>query len=322
MNPGPLDAAYLHCRELAAEHGKSYFLATRLLPARDRPAVHALYGFARTVDDVVDVDAVSGRPVADCLAELDRIEAELRCALDRSALDGAAGDGATPARVRPVVVAVADTITRYEISLDHFTAFLDAMRMDLPGAPGYRAEYATMAQLREYMHGSAAAIGLQMLPVLGTVTPRAEAEPPAAALGEAFQLTNFIRDVGEDLARGRVYLPAEDLAAFGVDADLLRHSRDTGRSDPRIERALAHFVCVNRALYRRARPGLAMLEPRARPGMVAAFELYSAILGEIETSGFRVLDRRAVVPRRRRLALVAPRLLDSAVAAVRGRAGD
>lgn len=318
MNPGPLDAAYLHCRELAAEHGKSYFLATRLLPARDRPAVHALYGFARTVDDVVDVDAVSGRPVADCLAELDRIEAELRWALDKSALDGDAG----AARARPVVVAVADTITRYEISLDHFTAFLDAMRMDLPGAPGYRAEYATMAQLREYMHGSAAAIGLQMLPVLGTVTPRAEAEPPAAALGEAFQLTNFIRDVGEDLARGRVYLPAEDLAAFGVDADLLRHCRDTGRSDPRIERALAHFVCVNRALYRRARPGLAMLEPRARPGMVAAFELYSAILGEIETSGFRVLDRRAVVPRRRRLALAAPRLLDSAVAAVRGRAGD
>lgn len=318
MNPGPLDAAYLHCRELAAEHGKSYFLATRLLPARDRPAVHALYGFARTVDDVVDVDAVSGRPVADCLAELDRIEAELRWALDKSALDGDAG----AARARPVVVAVADTITRYEISLDHFTAFLDAMRMDLPGAPGYRAEYATMAQLREYMHGSAAAIGLQMLPVLGTVTPRAEAEPPAAALGEAFQLTNFIRDVGEDLARGRVYLPAEDLAAFGVDADLLRHCRDAGRSDPRIERALAHFVCVNRALYRRARPGLAMLEPRARPGMVAAFELYSAILGEIETSGFRVLDRRAVVPRRRRLALAAPRLLDSAVAAVRGRAGD
>ncbi|MFC4602163.1 phytoene/squalene synthase family protein [Rhodococcus kronopolitis] len=307
-----LAGAYRHCRTLAAEHGKSYFLATRLLPAERRPAVHALYGFARTVDDVVDVDAVSGRPVTDCLAELDRIEAELHAAL--------AAPGPTAAR--PVVRAVADTITRYSIAPAHFTVFLDAMRMDLPGAPGYRAEYATMTQLREYMHGSAAAIGLQMLPVLGTVTTLAQAEPAAAALGEAFQLTNFIRDVGEDLARGRLYLPTEELAVFGVDADLLRYCRHTGRSDPRIERALAHFVCLNRALYRRARPGLDLLEPRARPGMVAAFELYSAILGAVEESGFRVLDRRAVVPRRRRLVLAAAPLLGSAVAALRGRGGN
>ncbi len=289
-----LDAAYRYCRQLAAHHGKSYHLATRLLPGRDRPAVHALYGFARTVDDVVDTSADS--PAAR-LAELDRIETELAAAL--------AGDATS---TRSVVRAVADTITRYRIDPAHFASFLTAMRMDLPGAPHFRATYPTMTALREYMHGSAAAIGLQMLPVLGTVVATAEAEPAAATLGEAFQLTNFLRDVGEDLDRGRVYLPADELAAFGVDADLLRACRDRGRRDPRVDRALAHLIAVNRHWYRLAEPGLAMLSPRVRPGMIAAFELYAAILDEIERGGFPVLQRRVVVPRRRRAAIVAAAL--------------
>ncbi|MGW4481580.1 phytoene/squalene synthase family protein [Rhodococcus triatomae] len=286
-----LDAAYRHCRRLTAHHGKSYHLATRMLPARDRPAVHALYGFARTVDDVVDV---ADDPPAARLAELDRIEKELT-----SALAGDVGDA------RPVVRAAADTITRYRIAPAHFAVFLDAMRMDLPGSPDFRATYPTMASLHEYMRGSAAAIGLQMLPVLGTVVPVAEAEPAAAALGEAFQLTNFLRDVGEDLDRGRVYLPADELGAFGVDAGLLRSCRDGDRTDPRIGRALAHLVAVNRHWYRLAEPGLAMLSPRVRPGMTAAFELYAAILDQIEREGYPVLRRRVVVPRRRRAAIVA-----------------
>ncbi|MFC7447034.1 phytoene/squalene synthase family protein [Rhodococcus daqingensis] len=306
--PGDLGAAYRYCGRLTAEHGRSYALATRLLPEQRRPAVHALYGFARTVDDIVDIDAPAGRPAGDCLAELDRIESELRTAVE----------GASSAAVRPVVLAVADTIRRYAIPLEHFTAFLGSMRMDLPGAPGFRAVYTSMDELHDYMHGSASAIGKQMLPILGTVTTIAEAEPAAAALGEAFQLTNFIRDVGEDLRRGRIYLPADELSAFGVDGDLLRHCRSTGATDPRVTRALAHFVALNRSGYREARPGLAMLAPRVRPGITAAFDLYSVILDEIEGNGYRVLDRRAVVPRRRRLALVAPRLLESAAAAYRG----
>ncbi len=292
-----LDAAYRHCHRLTAHHGKSYHLATRLLPRRDRPAVHALYGFARTVDDLVDVDTVGGRAPGDCLAELDAVEDELA-----SALVGDAG------RCRPVVCAVADTITRYGIDHAHFTTFLASMRMDLPGAPGFRATYPTMTELREYMHGSAAAIGLQMLPVLGTVVPVDEAAPAAGALGEAFQLTNFLRDVGEDLDRGRVYLPADELAAFGVDADLLHACRADGRPDPRLRRAIAHLVAVNRDWYRLAEPGLSMLTPRVRPGIAAAFGLYAAILDEIENRDFRVLDRRAVVPRRRRAVIVAQTL--------------
>ena len=122
-------------------------------------------------------------------------------------------------------------------------------------------DYSTFAELDRYVHGSAAVIGLQMLPILGTTGPRADAEPAAAALGVAFQLTNFLRDVGEDLDRGRVYLPADELAAFGVDRELLTWSRRTRRPDPRITRALAHLMAHTRAIYRRAAPGIAMLEP-------------------------------------------------------------
>ncbi|MCA1006755.1 phytoene/squalene synthase family protein [Rhodococcus hoagii] len=313
-----LDTAYRVCRELAAEHGRTYYLATRLLPADRRPAVHALYGFARTVDDIVDVESTDStdnapHPAAERAAAIDRIEAALDCAL--------AGRPVADPRAREVVPAVADTIDRYAIPIEYFRAFLDSMRMDIPGTPDFQAVYPDMAALRRYMYGSAVVIGLQMLPILGTTTSLDEASPHAAALGEAFQLTNFVRDVGEDLARGRVYLPADELAVFGVDADLLQHCRDTGTVDPRVRRALGHVAALTRALYRDAEPGLDMLDPRARPGIRAAFTLYSEILDEVERNGFRVFDRRATVPRRRRLAVALPLLVRAARAnsAVSGR---
>ncbi|WP_031937065.1 phytoene/squalene synthase family protein [Prescottella defluvii] len=284
-----LPSAYRRCRRLAAEHGRTYYLATRLLPVERRPAVYA----------VVDVDC-AGRAPAERAAAVDLVESHLDDAL--------AGRPVTDPRTGAVVAALADTIRRYDIPVAHFRAFLDSMRMDIPGTPTFCASYPDMDALRRYMHGSAAVIGLQMLPVLGTTTSLAEASPPAAALGEAFQMTNFIRDVGEDLDRGRVYLPADTWTAFGVDEDLLRHCRRTGTVDPRLRRALAHFAAVTRALYRRAEPGLDMLEPHVRPGMRAAFVLYAEILDEVETSGFRVLDRRATVPRHRRLAVALPLL--------------
>ncbi|RDI49878.1 phytoene/squalene synthase family protein [Nocardia mexicana] len=290
-------AAYRHCRTIAAAHGRTYFLATRLLSPEQRPAVHALYAFARTVDDIVDHGA------EDAAAQLDRIEKQLRERLP------ATGPEPVPRADSPgrelVLSAVADTITRFGIAPQHFWTFLDAMRMDVPDSPHFRNRYATMAELREYMRGSAAAIGLQLLPVLGTVVPAAEAEPAAAALGEAFQLTNFLRDVGEDLDRGRVYLPTAELAAFGVDEDLLAHCRRTGRTDPRLRRALAHLIATNRALYRRATPGIELLHPRVRPAIRTAAVLYAGILDEVERSEYAIFTRRATVPRRRRLRVAA-----------------
>lgn len=298
---GRLDRAYRDCRRIAAAHGRTYFLATRLLEPERRPAVHALYAFARTVDDIVDASDAPSR-AAESAARLDRIEHELRARLVNAPID--AGDGPED----PALLAVSDTIRRYSIAAEHFWVFLDSMRMDIPGGPQYRDRYPTMADLRDYMRGSAAAIGLQLLPVLGTVVPVADAEPAAAALGEAFQLTNFLRDIGEDLDRGRVYLPADELAAFGVDAGLLHHCRESGRTDPRVRRALAHLIAVNRGVYRRATPGIELLSPRVRPAIRTAATLYGGILDEIERADYAVFTRRAAVPRHRRLRVAAQEL--------------
>ncbi|MFI6655363.1 phytoene/squalene synthase family protein [Streptomyces sp. NPDC050523] len=299
-DPG-LRQAYARCRQLNARHGRTYFLATRLLPVERRPAVHALYGFARWADDIVDT--LDPRTSAlERSARLARLQRELRTGLRD-------GDSA-----EPVVRALADTAHRYGIDHRHFTDFMTAMRADLDVT-----DYATYSDLRRYTYGSAEVIGLQMLPVLGTVVPRAEAAPHAAALGVAFQLTNFLRDVGEDLDRGRVYLPADLLAAHGVDRQLLCWSRESARPDRRITSALRDFEGLTRELYREAAPGLAMLEPVSRPCIRTAFVLYGGILDAVAEDGYRSLQHRAVVPRRRRAAVALDGLTRVAAARLRSQ---
>ncbi|GGM61588.1 phytoene synthase [Longimycelium tulufanense] len=281
-------AAYARCRELNARHGRTFFLATRLLTPARRPAVHALYGFARWADEIVD-DLGDGRCPADRQAALDGLATQLK--------EGLASGGST----HPVLAALVDTTRRYSIDPELYSDFLHSMRMDLT-----RTEYATWGELAEYMHGSADVIGLQLLPVFGTVTSRAEAEPHAAALGTAFQLTNFLRDVGEDLDRGRIYLPTAELAAFGVDRELLLHCRRAGRVEPRVRRLLAYAVARTRAVYRRAAAGIPMLAPESRPCVRTALTLYGGILDEIAAADYDVLGRRVAVPIRRRLAVALP----------------
>ncbi|MYV98772.1 phytoene/squalene synthase family protein, partial [Streptomyces sp. SID3343] len=286
--------AYFTCRRLNARHGRTYFLATRLLPRERRPAVHALYGFARWADDIVDGPAgpagAAGRARA-----LARLNTELH-------------RGTASAETRsPVVRALVDTARRYGIDQRLFTDFLTSIEMDL-----HVTDYPTYRDLRVYMHGSAAVIGLQMLPILGTVVPVEEAAPHAAALGEAFQLTNFLRDVGEDLDRDRVYLPGELLAAHGVDRELLRWSRDRGRSPERVRAAFRDMEALTRRVYREAVAGIAMLDPLTRPCVHTAYVLYSRILDEIAAREYPVLHHRATVSRRRR-ALVATRGLGTLV---------
>ncbi|MCX5254630.1 phytoene/squalene synthase family protein [Streptomyces canus] len=291
-----LRAAYTHCRRLNARHGRTYFLATRLLPVERRSAVHALYGFARWADDIVD-DLDGHRTPEERDRLLRRLESDLAHGLR------------TGGGTEPVVRAVADTADRYGIEPALFADFLVSMRSDL-----HVTDYPTYADLRAYMHGSAAVIGLQMLPVLGTVVPRAEAAPHAADLGVAFQLTNFLRDVGEDLDRGRVYLPADLLAAHGVDRPLLEWSRRTGRGDPRIRAALIAAGAMTREVYRAAEPGIPMLDPRTRPCIRTAFTLYGGILEAIADQDYTVVHRRAVVSRGRRAATAAAGVVQIAAA--------
>lgn len=301
-----VDAGYLLAQSIIARAGRTYYLASRLLPADARRAVFALYGFARMVDDVVDGD----RPPADAAAMLDAIDDGLAAALS----------GARPARTAPpitplsadqqnLLAALADTTAAFGIDPDTYAAFLHSMRMDVPGTPEFRSRYADFTELGEYMYGSAAVIGLQMLPVLGA-PPTAGAG--AALLGEAFQLTNFLRDVAEDLARDRIYLPADQLSAFGVDEAVLRTDAAARQTSAPLRRALAHLMAINRDQYRRAAGAVAALPPRTRPAIAAAASSYAAILDEIEASGYDVMARRAVVPTHRRLR-------HAAAAALRGR---
>jgi phytoene synthase len=293
-----LRGAYARCRALNAAHGRTYFLATRLLTPAQRPAIHALYGFARMADDVVDTPGTAGPD--EVVARLEEVRARMRVAL-AGPTDPA--DTAALLAEEPVVAALAHTVERYGIDHRHLEDFMDSMAMDLTVG-----EYASFDDLARYVHGSAAVIGLQVLPVLGTVVPRDEAAPYAADLGVAFQITNFLRDVGEDLDRGRVYLPAAELAAFGVDRDLLTWCRTTARPDRRVRRAMAHLVARTRAIYRRAEHGIALLDPVSRPCVRTAHVLYGGILDEIVAADYDVLTQRVVVGSGRRAAVALPGL--------------
>ena len=283
-----LRAAYRHCRQIAAEHGRTYFLATRLLAPDQRPAVHALYGFARHADDILD----ELNPALDVSARAERLQV-----LSDRFFAGEHDD-------EPVLAAVGDTVRRYGIGADLFEDFLASMRMDLTVTG-----YPDRAALDRYMRGSAEVIGLQMLPILGTVGDPEAAAPYAAALGRAFQLTNFLRDVDEDLARNRIYLPADELAAFGVDRELMTWCHLHRRTDARVRDALAAQHRITRDIYRFAADGIALLAPRSRPCVATALTLYSEILDCIEADGFSVFSRRATVGMTRRLQVAGGGLL-------------
>jgi phytoene synthase len=296
--PDPLAASYEFCRQLHRANGRTYYLATRLLPAWKRPHVHALYGFSRYTDDIVD--RLDGAPAADRAGALHRWNARFT-----AALDGAPPDS-------PVLPAVLHTIALFRLDHADFAAFLRSMEMDLSVT-----EYATYDDLLVYMAGSAAAIGSMMLPILGADDVAAAAEP-ARQLGLAFQLTNFIRDVGEDLDRGRIYLPLKDLAEFGVAPDELRARLATRR----VRELIAFEVERARGHYARAAPGIPMLAPASQACIRTAYRAYGAILDEVVDAGYDVFQRRATVPGGRKVAMLLASLLTPPGRPVRGLPGE
>ena len=275
--------SYEACRRLNASHGKTYYLATLLLPPAKRPYVHALYGFARYADEIVD-------DLASTLTDQEKSDLLGRWGEDflRDVKNGSSDD--------PICQAVVDTVLRWDIPLEHFEAFLHSMQMDLTVT-----EYATYDDLDRYIYGSAAVIGLQMVPILEPTS--AEAYVRAKDLGAAFQLANFIRDVGEDLERGRVYLPLDELARFGVTRDDLERRV----VDERLRNALRFQIQRVRDLEASSRPGIAMLAPDSQPCIEAARILYCGIVDEVEKIDYQVFTERATVsvPRRAQVALPA-----------------
>jgi phytoene synthase len=284
-----LTAAYERSRELHRSHGRTYYLATRLLPAWKRRHVHALYGYTRYADEIVD------RTQARAPAER---AAELATWADRfvAGLHGAPVDD-------PLLPAVLHTIAVFDLDPTDFSSFLRSMSMDLTVE-----SYPTYDDLLHYMEGSAAVIGTMMLPILGSTDPAAAREP-ARQLGLAFQLTNFIRDVAEDLDRGRTYLPDEHLAMFDVTRAALEAARASGRSTPQIKNLIRYEISRAGEHYAAAAPGVPLLSPGSQACMRTAYRLYGGILDEVAAADFDVFARRAVVPSRRRASVVLRSLL-------------
>ena len=278
-----LAGAYKRCRVLHKQHGRTYYLATRLLPAWKRRHVHALYGFTRYADEIVDrTEALPPERRAARLTEWsDRFVAGLR---------GAPEDD-------PLLPAVLHTLAVFDLDVDDFATVLRSMAMDLT-----ITSYPTYDDLLDYMEGSAAVIGTMMLPILGADDPAAAREP-ARQLGLAFQLTNFIRDVAEDLDRGRIYLPLADLSRFDLAPADLRPA------NPKVKDLIAYEVSRARKHYAAAAPGITMLEPASQACMRTAYRLYGGILDEVVAAGYDVFARRATVPNRRRAAVAVRSLL-------------
>lgn len=271
-----LQASYAECKRLNSLHGKTYYLATLLLPERKRPYVHALYGFARYADEIVDdlASTLSPQEKADVL---------------RTWSSGVLADLKSGRSSDHIGRALVDTVQTFNIPHQHFVDFLHSMEMDLT-----ITEYQTFNDLHEYVYGSAAVIGLEMVPILGYSDERAF--DAAQKLGIAFQLANFIRDVAEDLDRGRVYLPLQELAEHGVNREVLEKRELT----PEIIAALKFQIARVRSLQAEANEGIKYLDKESRPCIRAASELYCGIVDEVEAIGYDIFNKRAKTSTARR----------------------
>lgn len=279
-----LARGYRECARITRRFGTTYFWGAALLPVDDRRHVHAIYSVCRLADDVVD----EAGPDAD-RHEVRRRLQDLADEFYRVCEAPAPGGS-------EVLLAAANSVRERDIPRENFERFFAAMSRDLTNSA-----YDTWDDLLAYMEGSAAVIGEMMLPVLLAGGSRARLEAatePARQLGFAFQLTNFLRDVGEDLDRGRVYLPREDLDRFGVDIA----SREV---TPEWKRLMAFQIERNRELYRRAEAGIPLLPGPSARCVRAAHRLYAEILDRIEEADYDVFTDRARVPTGRKVAVAA-----------------
>jgi phytoene synthase len=270
VNRETLSQAYAHCSAITRLHSATFHMASALLPPAKRRAVRALYAFCRVSDDLVDL--ADGDPVP-------RLEAWRACSLSPH-----------PDTADPVSLAWADARARYCIPARYAHQLIDGVAKDIRVR-----RYNTFGDLAEYAYGVASTVGLMSMHIIGFQGP--EAIPYAVKLGVALQLTNILRDVGEDWRNGRLYLPSDELSSFGLSENDIA----AGRMDERWLAFMRFQIDRNRRLYREAIPGIAMLHPDGRFAIAAAAELYRAILDDIEAHSGDVFGRRAHVTRRNKL---------------------
>ncbi len=271
-----LESAYEQCESITAVNSRSFFLASRLLTPEKRHAARALYAFCRVSDDIVDRGQVDPQ---EQLAAWRRRATSTHPPVDDL-----------------VAVAWADARLRYAVPMRYGEQLIDGVARDFE-----QTRYETFDGLAAYCYGVASTVGLMSMHIIGFKGP--EAIPYAIKLGVALQVTNILRDVGEDWRAGRVYLPQEELAHFGLDEEDLARGVVTDRW-----RAFMRFqIERNRRLYDEAMPGIALLNRDGRFAIAAAADLYRGILDEIERNGYDNFTRRAMVPAGRKLRML-PRI--------------
>jgi 15-cis-phytoene synthase len=258
-----LASAYRACEAITSNHSKSFYMASGLLPEEKRSAVRALYAFCRTVDDIVDESTA-----ADRVRQLSVWREVVRT--------GAAREN------DPVSVAWVDTLKRYHIPAHYALQLIDGVERDI-----HQNRYAEFEDLATYCYGVASTVGLMSMYIVGFKSN--DALPYAIKLGVALQMTNILRDVGEDARNGRIYLPQDELIAFGISESDIFAGRVTENW-----RAFMRFqIDRTHALYGEAWRGIRMLEREGQLAIAAAAEFYSGILEDIEKHDYNVFTRRA-----------------------------
>lgn len=278
----PLEEAYELCRQVTAEYAKTFYLGTRLMSAEKRRAIWAIYVWCRRTDELVD----GAQAATTTDATLDHWERNLESIFAGHPVDDAD-------------VALVDTLERFPIDIQPFRDMIAGQRMDL-----YRSRYETFEELELYCYRVAGTVGLMSTSVMGLDTslgnapwsraqPQPNPAPEAIALGIANQLTNILRDVGEDARRGRIYLPLEDLERFNyTEKDLIK-----GVVDDRWRSIMRFQIQRARKFYAEAEKGISQLSPDARFPVWSALLLYSQILDAIERNQYDVFRKRAFVPK-------------------------
>lgn len=272
-NQQTLAEAYEHAEGIIRCHSRTFHMASALLPKDERRAARVLYAFCRISDNIVD-KGMGDRGKA--------LESWKRASLSDH-----------PSPDNPVPLAWADIRARYHIPRHYAEQLLEGVALDLT-----QTRYTTFDELAHYCYGVASTVGLMTMHIIGFESD--EAIPYAIKLGVALQLTNILRDIGEDWATGRVYLPQEELTAFGLcEADLAR-----GTVDDRWRAFMQFQIARARQLYAEAMPGIAMLGKSGRFAIAAAAGLYRGILEDIEEHDYDVFTRRAHLTTQEKLRLL------------------
>lgn len=269
-----LREAYIHCRNITRKYARTFYLATRFLPNHKQRSIFAIYGLCRSLDDLVDeAEDLTVQNIVHLQKIGDRLEQwkeELR-----NTYNGQPSGN-------PILLAFSDVLRRHKIDISLPFELIEGVCMDIT-----KHRYETFTELYDYSYKVASVVGLMISEVFGYESE--DALPHAVELGIAMQLTNIMRDIGEDLQRDRIYLPAEDLRAFGItEADLFDHRMSEGfiaLMNYQIDRA--------RTYYRRADKGIPMLSPDSQVPVRLARHNYARILDQIESNGYQVFSRRA-----------------------------